>query len=397
MKHLFPNTSAMIWKRFSKSERHAHFAGIFQERDFGDANLNLYRVAVLTSYFCNFISIATGFAFVYLLLSELYEGLPVWLSYLVFGIVSSVFLLFLEYLKRETVGSTAISWLKHGKVGVLRALIIVSLVSVSIFLSVKGAERFIRKVDQSVDTERLKQAETLDFQSKQYADAIQSQTDSLNAFKQSVSWKGRINVSNKTVAKTIDHFLGNIARLESEKAKSLLSLEKQFETQIADLTDASEVRADYMIWIALGNEISCILFILWVYYYAFRSYVEQQFDEEKEPNESHHDTSRQAMYHTRKSTQKINISTPQMTRNPIGFQVRQDAENASYGKRKAETLNVTAIKMNHTQGFKIKCDYCGKEAIKHNKSARFCSETCRSSFHLERYRDKRRASSLKDD
>ena len=364
MKHLFPNTSTLIWKRFAKSERQARFAGIFQERDFGDVNLNLYRVAVLASYFCNFISIATGFAFVYLLLSELYGGLPAWLNYLVFGIVSSVFLLFLEYLKREIAGSTAISWLKHGKVGVLRVLVIVSLVSVSIFLSVKGAERFIRKVDQSVETERLKQAETLNFQSKQYADAIQSQTDSLNAFKQSVSWKGRINVSNKTVAGTIDHFLGNIARLENEKAKSLSSLEKQFETQIADLTNASEDRANYMVWIALGNEVSCILLILWVYYYAFRSYVEQQFEGEKKSDETRHETLKHALFSNRQNGHQLNQSTPQMARNPIGFQVGKSVETPSYGNRKAQTLSVMEGKKNHVQGFKIKCNHCGKEAIK---------------------------------
>ena len=394
MKQLFPNSSALIWKRFAKSERQARFAGIFQERDFGDANLNLYRVAVLASYFCNFISIATGFAFVYLLLSEFYTDLPAWLRYLGCGIVSSLFLVFLEYLKRETIGNNAISWLKHNKISLPSLLIIVSLVSISIFLSVKGAEQFIRKVDQSVEQESLKQSTIKDSRSKYYAEAIQSQQDSLNTFKQSVSWKGKINISNKTVAATIEHFLRNIRSLEEEKTKAFETMEKQFETRLVAMKQKSEHRANYMVWIALGNEISCMLLIFWVYYYAFRSHVEHQMGRQELPNGYHQETLKQDLFQTRNNGYEMELAIPQMdSPKSIGFDIGKQRETSPNGNRKPETLSVTLANPKHTQGFKITCDQCGTETIKFNKSARFCSETCRSNYHLDRYRQKRKKGS----
>ena len=388
-KPLFSNPSLTLWKRYTKSERQGRFAGIFQDQDFGDANLKLYRVAVLASYFCNLISIATGFAFVYLLLSELYADLPDWLRYLAFGVVSSVFLVFLEYLKRETIGNNAVSFLKHKKANIPSLLIIVSLISISVSLSVKGAEQFIRKVDQSVEFESKKQEETLETRGLAYEKAIQSQQDSLNAFKNSVSWKGKINVSNKVVAATLSHFLGNMERLEKEKLETLGNIQKQSETRLQELKQKTESRADYMVWIALGNEVSCILLILWVYYYAFRSHVEYELAKQKPENFNHFEKySHETAAIVKSANLNSVISTPQMKKKPIGFEIKAK-EKSPHGRCEQHTVTILDGKGEHTQGFKIECGYCGKEAIKFNKNARFCSETCRNSYHAERYREKR--------
>lgn len=391
-KALFYNPSTTRWKRFTKSERQGRFASIFQDQDFEDANLNLYRVAVLVSYFCNFISIATGFAFVYLLLSGLYADLPNWFQYIIFGVITSLFLFFLEYLKRETIRRNTVSWLKAKRINYPSLLVIVLLISLSIFLSVKGAEQFVRKVDQSVQQETAKQ-ETVKLETvEDYNEQIKSQSDSLTNFKQSVSWKGKINISNKVVAATIAHFVANIDRLEKEKTATLASVKKQGETALIVLRNTTETRANYMIWISLGNELSCILLILWVYYYAFRCHVEHRLNEQKNQNSKnfrHFDQNQGANVNPPKSP--VLPSTLEMNETPIGFPIGKERKTAQNGRCETQTVTVLTGKGKHTQGFKITCGYCETEAIKFNKNARFCSEACRNNFHSEKYKKLRKA------
>ena len=270
-------------------------------------------------------------------------------------------------------------------------MVIVSLVSISVFLSVKGAEQFIKKVDQSVELASKKQEETIETKTLAYERAIQSQQDSLNAFKSSVSWKGKINVSNKVVAATLSHFLGNIDRLEKEKSSSLNNLKQQAEKKLQEIKNKSESKANYMIWIALGNEIACILLIMWVFYYAFRSHVEYEMAKHNPQNGYHfekYDHKELTNGNPRKSTRLTSI--PQMKKEPIGFPIgKGQQETKANGRCETQTVTILNGKGEHTQGFKIECVYCGKETIKFNKNARFCSETCRNTFHAEKYKKMR--------
>ena len=337
-------------KHYEKTDRE-HFREMFRDKSFWEANRARYLLAQVVSYACNLLSILTAFALPYFTLLEVIPDLP---GQKVLAAMASITgLIALEMGIRVEARAFFITALKTNwkKVTPWSAIVLVFFFSLSLYSSREGAGLIAEKADQR--TARLTETFRADTSgtASSFRSAIQQERADLEAYKKSVSWAGRIDISNPTTKAVIQKHTDRIAALEKQSDEQTASLFSAYQQQATELqTDTERVKN-----LASGMASLVVLMFLvcmwYLYYFGFRVVI----DSEQE---------RQPVISVSAVPEQERITLRPVA--PIGF--------------KPETPKTDAV--GRSDGFVIRCQNCGTTVTK-SRPAKFCSDKCRIENHKE--------------
>lgn len=139
----------------------------------------------------------------------------------------------------------------------------------SVYLSLEGSALYHQEYSTTLQDYEVFHQSKVDSVQDFYTTKIQGQEDSLQAYKNSIEWLGRIDMSNKATQEMIASFAIIRTHLETEKKQALTKLENEYKANQSSLTESVTYNKAAFILIASINEL-LILFLMWfVVYYDY--------------------------------------------------------------------------------------------------------------------------------
>lgn len=258
------NPFEKIFERSEAQKEIEVFREKFTDKPFYQTYRNLYRLASGSRLFFGLLSVASGSVFLAGVLVA--SGLPLWLS----GALGALVLVLVEILKNILTGTSAVAFLKTKKVAPA-ALVVVGLVALSAWVSLQGTQTFHQVADRTIENTKVVAGSKADSVRAWYDAQIKREEDALADYKNSVSWRGKIDASNKTTRQVIDVRTAQIGRLQTEKNDALARLQTETDASLFQAENTSERNLTAWLFMCLGNEVCIILAIVFAYYYEYRS------------------------------------------------------------------------------------------------------------------------------
>jgi nitrate reductase NapE component len=219
------------------------------------------QLAYILHPFLSVFSVVTGFGFLFY---QFAGNLNLYLS----AGLSLGLLIFLELLKSEVCKLSFHRFYLWGNSGVNFGLLLFALVFVglSVFLSVFGAKELYKQLDKSESQLEASHKANRDSIALYYDTRIQAEKQSLSAFKSSVNWQGKINVSDKTVSTTIQSHTAKIDSLEADKRRNLASSLTIGGAKLSALKTDNQFSASFWFGLSLfveGLIVLSVWFLVW--------------------------------------------------------------------------------------------------------------------------------------
>ena len=241
--------------RIAKAKRKFEFKPFCQEYN------NLLQLATILRVILGAFSIITGFGFLYYSINGI--------SFILAGLLAGIALLLIEILKNIFTGSlfTKIYSKSNYSFILLPAILVFAL---SVYFSINGASNLYREFDNSLVLANDNHQFKLDSIDKHYTDLINSVKAEEKEFKQSVSWKNKINIYNNTIQATLNRYNSEVSELLENKERSLESLKTQQIEISNDLSSKKEFNT--ILWLYISGSVEvCIILCLWfITYYDYR-------------------------------------------------------------------------------------------------------------------------------
>lgn len=395
---------------FEQLKNHQKFGAIqqraeklYQFKPFIENFFQLHQLTVWARPILGTFSIVTG-------LGYLYEKAAVILPVYVAVVLAFLLLLLIEVGKNAVGGLGFRLLLKRQVTSYFLLALLLLLTSASVFLSVEGASVIYQKLDQKksnlTSSFQLKK-ETLE---NRFNQQISEEKKNLEAFKKQVSWKGKINIYNKTNQQVIASHNERIDQLLKEKSDQLFQLKKEKEIALQKAETESSFNQTFWM-IASGSVEVLILLCLWfTAYYPFRAYQDRNLVSTLLPSLNLQPQDFQKLVQLLQwqtpnqysaavdSASVLQTSTPHGDRaeeNRIGFKSTSKdvmhrvstntagvpkSETHTAGVRnaaqteKVRTVTVQGKDGSFYNGYLINCKYCGTEAVMKSPQAKYCSE-----------------------
>ncbi len=253
----------------------------FRLKKFSERNLRKYWASRVLSYLTNLFSVATGFTFL-LLFSVQYVPslLSPTLAYFIAGAFTLVILVSIEYFKRESIYDYYVEgYLKNHQAYYMSILFNVGLVVASVFLSVRGADMFVRVSDQQATHLKQEVAQVQDSVSRHYQALLLPYQDKVKHYSglsqkraDAHIWGRLTDEENQDLA----FAQSQIQKYENLQNIALSETKEKFK-QASEVANANtNDQASYMMWLAGINEFVCVLLIFFVHYYEYRKWHEYQ-------------------------------------------------------------------------------------------------------------------------
>jgi hypothetical protein len=276
-------------------------------------------------------------------------SVPFQVEYVSTGIavlLTGIALFILEYLKRQILTALSISYFKSKakqisfKVWLLPIAVLLTVIS--IYTSFDGAKIFVSQSDKSnvIAEDYDKKLNNLDLE--------------VRAFKNSISWKGKIDTYNKTNAKILAGFEDRKTALHQEK-------NKQVGTHKSDIEGKGLSTAIFSLLMEI-IAIACMVYVCYVNFYVFV--------ESKTTSPTDIDQENQV--------QKIGFSqvpnstiAPNSQTKKVGFQL---------GVNTLGNIKIDENAMRNNAMRKGNCKHCGNEFEKNTTWQKYCNEECRVAF-----------------
>jgi hypothetical protein len=219
--------------------------------------LEYWKLKTFVVYFSpllSLFSIITAFGFLYYQLADN-------LHFVVAGGLALVLLLVLELLKIELSSLFFKRIFQNFNIGSTYGLGLITLLlfALSVFTSVNGAREIFNRFEYSIQKLETMQAMQKDSLYRFYEQKIQNEKQALNDFKNSVSWNGKINISDKTVAQTQLSYTAKIDSLENEKRTQLLHLLKTSKNDLATIQIKNEFNVGF--WLSISGLIEILIIV----------------------------------------------------------------------------------------------------------------------------------------
>lgn len=245
----------------------------FEVKPFVEENYNLKRLMQFFRPVLSVFSIVTGFGF-------LAYQFAYALNFIVSAVFAVILLIFLELLKSEVSQLTFKRFFtRSNHSGLNYSLLFFALVffGLSVFLSVNGVKELYKQLDKSeIDFKAQNQAQR-DSLLKSFDARIEVEKNALNSFKNSVSWQGKINVNDKTVANSIASYTAKIDSLEADKRQMITAFNLQSAKQLNSLEAQNGFNLAFWFWLSLGVEFLIILCLWFDTWYNYRTAQEADF------------------------------------------------------------------------------------------------------------------------
>ncbi|MDX1902913.1 MAG: hypothetical protein SFU27_02045 [Thermonemataceae bacterium] len=212
----------------------------------------------------SFFSIVCAFGF-------LYYQFATNLHWVVSAVFAVALLIILELVKLEVIGKVFKRFFVGSLNGLTYGLLFfaLSVFALSAFTSVEGAKEIYKHLDSSEIDLKALQAIKMDSIDKTFTKRIEAEKQALNDFKQSVSWQGKININDVTVAKTIQSFTSKIDSLEKDKRIITQANQTQTQSQLSELQKANGF--NIVFWLSVSGIIEvlillCSFFKVWYWF-----------------------------------------------------------------------------------------------------------------------------------
>ena len=197
-------------------------------------------------------------------------GVPVNLMALVLGL--GIFICY-ELLKGELSQIAFKQVFKNGLNGITGFLLVTALLfyAGSVYASLAGISDLYSGIKARPEVEGFLSKSDAQKQTitAQYDAKIRAETQGLNAFKESVTWKGKINMYNKSTANTINGYNTRINNLNEQKASELAAHSQSSGDELSRIKAENSYNAAAWVWLSTANELlifACILFGAWYFY-----------------------------------------------------------------------------------------------------------------------------------
>jgi hypothetical protein len=266
-------------------EKLANYEQEFVRKPYLIENQNLFLLAVYAKYVFAFISIASAFYFVF---TVIFNAIPL---EIVAVLLAVLLLVILEVAKFNVLPPLLKTWLKTNKLNRIWLIINILFISLSVYLSVKGIEKYAleqRAVRPTLINEDSlsKQLERKISKAEQtYDQQIHQIRQDKNVFKQQIEWQGKINLYDANTAQRLAAFDKQIETLQQQKNARLNEylLEKKQQLQKTQINNQTAlIKAEtitntntlYLVGLAFANEILALLCLFYGIFYKYRSLAE---------------------------------------------------------------------------------------------------------------------------
>ncbi|MEH0157409.1 hypothetical protein V6R21_25070 [Limibacter armeniacum] len=268
------------WSNMQWQDDLRHFADLLVEKPYYLQKKTEYRLSLGISYLFSTLSVLTAFVFAADFTSKLIP--ESWISIEVrlggAGIICFVLLYALELFKRNLWSEVFEAALKKSKLPFLAGLLAIALLSMSVYLSVKGVELFTRT---SMDKEEVLTADYISQKSaidQEFEKLIQKEQEDLAAYKASVSYRGKINIHNPTTRNVIEGHTRRIATLRNDWKLRQQELKDSHQQALTKNTVSTENTALKMMVFSFSVEILIAVLLYFIMYYRYRCLKESGFD-----------------------------------------------------------------------------------------------------------------------
>ena len=258
------NPFSELYKGSELAAEIADYREKFSPKPYAVQYRKLYRVASGGRALFGLLSILSGGAFVGGLIAS--AGVPV-----ITGLIAGVLLMvFFEVLKAQLVELSAITFLSEKRLPVF-GLLTAGVFALSVYVSLLGVQDIHRLTDKQTANVELAALAQSDSVRAAYDAMIAKEEAALADYRKSVSWAGKIDVSNKATQTVLATHTNQIARLQNEKAAALAGVQAKANEGMIAAQSASERYGVSMLALCIINEISILACLIFVFYYQFRS------------------------------------------------------------------------------------------------------------------------------
>ena len=318
---------------------------IFSDKSYLERHTKKYMFAQLLSVFTQILSILFAVTFAAKIFQNLFPFIE---NEIVIYALASVILVFLETAKRFTADDFFTTFHKSKSTNYstnwFSAAGLLLLTIASIYFSVEGAKDYaVQATDQSEQT------------NTKYDSLIAAEKTALNDFKKSVSWKGKIDVYNKTIKETIASHQKNIADFEAKRNADLC----------VNFKETNE-ESNKMFYISLANELIILICLFFIYTYLFNVWLERSNTNDPVNNDPVG------------TTNPYNEPVVMPFASPkTGFQFSSPNEPVHDKNTTTNPYNEPVHGKNgNSFGIDI-CEHCGEKFQRKTHNQRFCKEECR--------------------
>ncbi len=242
----------------------------FTPKPFVSEYYQLKQAALYFRPVLSLFSVITGFAFLFY---NFNTNLPIIVS----ACFAILLLVMLEYLKAETITLSIRKVLMTSKIShIVLLLFSFAFFALSVFCSVSGAKELYLQTDNNLEEYQIQVKSQQHNLIEDYESKIKSEKKDLNEFKASVSWQGKINLQNKTVAQTLSSHTAKIDSLEAQKARHLQAISAQSQQDIKELEDETGFNIIFWIVLSVCNEFLLFISLTFPVCYQFKAASESE-------------------------------------------------------------------------------------------------------------------------
>ncbi len=242
----------------------------FTPKPFVSEYYRLKQAALYARPSLSLFSITTGFVFLF----YSFEG---FLHSIIAACFTFVLLIIVEYAKSETTTLSIRKILMTGKVAHLILLLFaLGFFGLSVFFSVNGAKELYLKMDNTIEQHQKLANENKKNIVENYQEKIEAEQQALQDFKSAVSWQGKINLQNQTVAQTLSSYVARIDSLDAQKGKAMKYLEQQNKKEISLLEKQTGFNIFFWVALCLGNECLLLICLVFPVYYQYKTAQESE-------------------------------------------------------------------------------------------------------------------------
>ena len=316
---------------------------MFGNKTFQEANAGSKILAIWFATIAQLISAGVASSYVYFKIAL--PSLPFEVAYLKEGIailLSLLILAILEILKKHLFSALFVSFYKSKSKAVSFKVWLIPICAVltliSIYTSFEGAKLYVSQSDKS---------DTIAVNYQNQIAEIEAQE---KAFKQSISWKGKIDTYNKTNAKLLAGFQDRKTALYQEK-------NKEIDVHKVDIEGKGYSVAIFSLFMEIVA-VACFWFVCYVNFYTYIESKNQVPTDSQQENEQPTKIG---------FSQVPNSNIAPNGKSKVGFQLGVNTVNVDNGER--QTVNVVALLPNERL-----CKLCGEKFIYKHWNAQYCTE-----------------------
>ncbi len=242
----------------------------FEVKPFVQEFLKLKQLIVVLRPALSVFSIITGFGFLFYQFKD-------YLNIYVAVVIAIALLVGIELVKAEP--STLAfkrAYIRASALTFALALFAIAFFGLSVFLSVNGAKEIYKTLDTKTTDFKTAHQTKRDSIANAYDTQIKAEKDSLQSFKKSVHYNGKINISNPNVGGTITAYEKRIDNLLEDKRKDLYIQDDLASVEIDTITKKTGFDIEFWFWLSLGIEFSILLCLWFLVFFAYRTSKESE-------------------------------------------------------------------------------------------------------------------------